>query len=34
VEELCDFVVDKHLSGVLALKVKRYGRHPALPKDA
>jgi hypothetical protein len=31
VEELCDFVVDKHLSGVLALKVKRYGRHPALP---
>jgi hypothetical protein len=31
VEELCDFVVERHLAGVLALKVKRYGRHPALP---
>jgi hypothetical protein len=31
VEELCESVVDKHLAGVLALKVKRYGRHPALP---
>jgi hypothetical protein len=34
VEDLCDHVVDRHLAGVLALKVKRYGRHPALPKDA
>jgi hypothetical protein len=34
VEELCDIIVDKHLAGVLALKVKRYGRHPGLPKDA
>lgn len=34
VEELCDRVVDKHLAAILALKVKRYGRHPALPKDA
>lgn len=30
VEQACDWVVDKHLSAVLALKVKRYGRHPAL----
>jgi hypothetical protein len=32
VEELCDFVVKRHLAEVLALKVKRYGRHPALLK--
>lgn len=32
VEQPCEWVVDKHLSAVLALKVKRYGRHPALPK--
>lgn len=31
VEQTCDWVVEKHLSAVLALKVKRYGRHPALP---
>lgn len=30
VEQPCEWVVDKHLSAVLALKVKRYGRHPAL----
>lgn len=29
VEEQCEWVVEKHLSGVLALKVKRYGQHPA-----
>lgn len=29
-EKPCEFVVEKHLSNVLALKVKRYGRHPAL----
>lgn len=31
VEQPCEWVVEKHLSAVLALKVKRYGRHPALP---
>lgn len=31
VEQPCEWVVDKHLSAVLALKVKRYGRHPPLP---
>lgn len=30
VEEPCEWVVEKHLSAVLDLKVKRYGRHPAL----
>lgn len=30
VEEPCEWVVEKHLSAVLALKVKRYGPHPAL----
>ncbi|MGY2902160.1 hypothetical protein [Bradyrhizobium sp. URHC0002] len=30
-EEPCEWVVEKHLAGVLALKIKRYGRHPALP---
>lgn len=34
VEEPCEWVVEKHLSAVLALKVKRYGRHPALPKES
>jgi hypothetical protein len=33
IEERCEWATDKHLAGVLALKVKRYGRHPALPKD-
>jgi hypothetical protein len=28
VEELCEWVVEKHLPGVLALKKKRYGQHP------
>lgn len=32
IEERCEWVAEKHLLGVLALKVKRYGRHPALPK--
>lgn len=27
-EEPCELTIDKHLSGVLAFKVKRYGRHP------
>ncbi|MFK4561860.1 hypothetical protein ABIF94_002459 [Bradyrhizobium ottawaense] len=30
VERELEWVVDKHLSAVLALKVKRYGRHPTL----
>ena len=30
VEQPCEWAMDKHLSAVLALKVKRYGRHPAL----
>ena len=30
VEQTCEWVVEKHLSAVLALKVKRYGRHPVL----
>ncbi len=32
IEQPCEWVVDKHLSAVVALKVKRYGRHPSLPK--
>jgi hypothetical protein len=31
IEERCEWATEKHLAGVLALKVKRYGRHPALP---
>ncbi|WP_041802056.1 hypothetical protein [Rhodopseudomonas palustris] len=34
VEQPCEWVVDKHLASVLNLKVKRYGRHPALPPKA
>ncbi|MGM5018620.1 hypothetical protein [Tardiphaga sp. 367_B4_N1_1] len=30
----CEWVVEKHLAAVVALKVKRYGRHPALPPKA
>lgn len=30
VEEPCEWVVEKHLSAILALKVKRSGVHPAL----
>ncbi|MBR0812157.1 hypothetical protein JQ544_11525 [Bradyrhizobium diazoefficiens] len=30
VEQPCEWVVEKHLSAVLALKVERYGRHPVL----
>ncbi|MBY0380954.1 MAG: hypothetical protein K2W78_03410 [Xanthobacteraceae bacterium] len=30
VEKPCEWVLEKHLSAVLALKVKRHGRHPAL----
>jgi hypothetical protein len=33
-EKPCDWVIDKHLTAVLALKVKRYGRHPALSSKA
>lgn len=29
VDEQCEWVIEKHLPGVLALKVKRYGPHPA-----
>jgi hypothetical protein len=32
IEDRCEWATEKHLAGVLALKVKRYGRHPALPK--
>jgi hypothetical protein len=32
IEERCEWAAEKHLAGVLALKVKRYGRHSALPK--
>lgn len=31
VEELCEWATAEHTRGVLALKVRRYGRHPALP---
>jgi hypothetical protein len=30
-EQPCEWVVEKHLAAIIALKVKRYGRHPALP---
>lgn len=30
IEEQCEWATEKHLAGVLALKVKRYGAHPAL----
>lgn len=29
VEKQCEWATEKHLSGVLALKIKRYGSHPA-----
>jgi hypothetical protein len=32
VEERCEWATERHFAGMLALKVKRYGRHPALPK--
>ena len=28
VEKTCEWVVEKHLASVLALKIKRYGQHP------
>lgn len=31
IDEPCEWVADKHLAAVLALKIRRYGRHPALP---
>lgn len=34
IEQPCEWVVEKHLSAVLALKVKRYGRHPGLRTTA
>jgi len=34
VEQPCEWVVEKHLSAVLSLKVKRYGRHPALRTES
>lgn len=33
-EQPCEWVVEKHLAAVMALKVKRYGPHPALPPKA
>lgn len=30
IERECELVADRHLSGMMALKVKRYGPHPAL----
>jgi hypothetical protein len=33
IEQRCEWATEKHLEGVLALKVKRYGSHPALPKE-
>jgi hypothetical protein len=30
IEERCEWATEKHVDGVLALKVKRYGTHPAL----
>jgi hypothetical protein len=33
IEERCEWATEKHMAGVLALKVRRYGRHPALPRD-
>jgi hypothetical protein len=34
IEERCEWATAKHLSGVLALKVKRYGSHPVLPQSS
>lgn len=34
IEGPCDWVIEKHLASITALKVKRYGRHPALPAAA
>ncbi len=34
VNEQCECVIEKHLPGVLALKVKRYGPHPACASTA
>lgn len=34
VEEHCEWVVEKHLPGVLALKKKRYGQHPRCAAEA
>jgi len=33
VEQPCEWVVEKHLAAVMGLKVKRYGRHAALPPN-
>ncbi|WP_439407955.1 hypothetical protein ACNJX9_04545 [Bradyrhizobium sp. DASA03076] len=32
IEERCEWATEKHLAGVLALKVKRYGKHPEILK--
>jgi hypothetical protein len=32
IEERCEAATAEHLDGVLALKIKRYGRHPKLPR--
>lgn len=34
IEGPCEWVVEKYLASIMALKVKRYGRHPALPAAA
>ncbi|WP_244481653.1 hypothetical protein [Bradyrhizobium pachyrhizi] len=31
VEDICEWATAEHMAAVLALKVKRYGRHPGLP---
>lgn len=34
IEERCEWATEKHLRGVLAVKIKRYGKHPALVPHA
>jgi hypothetical protein len=34
IEKECELVCEKHLTGVLALKARRYGVHPALARSA
>ncbi|MCA1397222.1 hypothetical protein I6F38_13220 [Bradyrhizobium sp. BRP56] len=31
VEDICEWATAEHMAAVLALKVRRYGRHPGLP---
>jgi len=34
IEQHCELAAEEHLDGILALKVRRYGKHPSLPKSA